>query len=365
MRLLVAIAAASSLTACVVAQPVTARPPSDRPAPSPAGAATLPPSATSTARPSSSAASALSIDPAARLPGGAFVLPAVPAGVPFVGHLLIADRGNGRIVEIAPSGEMTWSFPAPGDTAAAALAPWDDAHYAPDGRTVHANSATTDTVIAIDPLRGGILWRAGTPGKAGRGATGFSSPDDAVAALDGTVYTADILNCRVVHLAADGTFLGALGNGVCRHDPPVSFASPNGAYPAPNGDIIVTEITGSWIDRIAPDGTLRWAIRTKLAYPSDAMPYADGSVLVSDYTSPGVVVRLAADGTVLWRYDAGGKLRNPSSAVPLAANRVAISDDFGNRVLVVDTETNEIVREYTTVGGIHLKVTDCVDYRPD
>ena len=309
--------------------------------------------------------SPLAKQPALRLSGGGAGLPAVAAGVPFDGHLLISDVGNKRIVEIAPSGELTWSFPAAGDAAAAALGPWDDAHYAPDGKTVVANSAATSTVIAIDVATRQIRWQAGTPGRPGRGATAFNSPDDIVTALDGTSYFADILNCRVVQLSASGEFVRAIGDGRCVHDPPKSLASPNGAYPTADGDLIITEITGSWITRLGADGAVRWAVRSPLTYPSDAMAYPDGSVLVSDYVSPGQVVRMAPDGKVIWRYDAARQLKNPSSAVPLAANRVAISDDFAGRVLIVDPTTNEIVKEYTTVGGVRMRITDCVSYRPD
>ncbi len=303
--------------------------------------------------------------PAARLSGAGAGLPDAAAGVPFDGHLLIADVGNRRIVEINAAGDMTWSFPAPGDAAAGALGPWDDAHYSPDGTPVMANSAATSTVMAIDVAKRAIRWQAGQPGRPGRGPNAFSGPDDIVAALDGTSYFADILNCRVVQMSAEGTFLRAIGDGRCAHDPPKSFASPNGAYPTADGDLVITEITGAWITRLGPDGTVRWAVKAPLTYPSDAMAYPDGSVLVSDYVSPGQVVRLAPDGKVLWRYDAGRQLKNPSSAVPLASNRVAISDDFAGRVLIVDPTTNETVKEYTTVGGVRLRITDCVSYRPD
>lgn len=305
------------------------------------------------------------LDPAVRLSGGAAGLPATASGVPFTGHLLISDVGNKRIVEIAANGEMTWSFPAPGDTASLTLGPWDDAHYAPDGVTILANSAATSTVIAIDVPTRAVRWLAGTPGKPGRGTNAFSSPDDAVMALDGTTYFADILNCRVVQLSSEGKMLRAIGDGRCVHDPPRSLASPNGAYPTADGDIVVTEITGSWISRLAPDGTVRWSVRSALAYPSDAMAEPDGSVLVADYVSPGQVVRIRSDGTILWRYDAAKGLHNPSSSVPTSSNRVAISDDFANRILIVDPTTNEIVKEFTGAGGIRFKITDCVSYRPD
>ena len=305
-------------------------------------------------------------DPAIRLPGGAAALPAVPDGVAFRGHLLIVDRGNLRIVEIDPDGDMTWSFPRPDDAEAHRYAAWDDANYGVDGTTIYANSDPTSTVIAIDVATRTVKWHKGTPNQPGRGEDGFAGPDDAVQGLDGTVWVADIRNCRIVRLSgADGHFLGSLGDGKCAHKPPGRFASPNGAFPTANGDIIVTEIGGQWIDRIGPDGSLRWAFRSPTAYPSDAMALPDGSVLVTDYTQPGQVLRLAPDGTVRWRFDAGGKLVNPSSAVPLASNRIAIGDDFGDRVLIVDPTTDQIVREFRSAGGIPFKWIDSVDFRPD
>lgn len=306
------------------------------------------------------------LDPATRLPGGAWALPPVPAGVAFRGHLLITDRGNLRIVEIDPDGNMTWSFPQSDDRDAMQYAAWDDANYSVDGRTVFANSDPTSTVIAIDMATKKVKWHVGTPNKPGKGETGFTGPDDAVQALDGTVWVADIRNCRVVKLSPDdGHFLGQLGDGKCAHKPPSRFSSPNGAFPAANGDVIVTEINGQWIDRVAPDGTVRWAFRSPTAYPSDATPLADGTILVADYTQPGQVLRLAPDGTVLWRFDDGGKLISPSSAMALAPNRIAIGDDFNDRVIVVDPTTNQIVREFRAAGGITFKWIDSVDFRPD
>ncbi len=318
------------------------------------------PIGTSTPRPTPT------IDPAMRLPGGAWSLPPVPAGVAFRGHLLITDRGNLRIVEIDPDGNLTWSFGAGTDAGANPYAAWDDANYGVDGKTIFANSDPTSTVIAIDMATRSVKWHVGTPNKPGNGENAFAGPDDAVQGLDGAVWVADIRNCRIVRLSGeDGHFLGALGDGKCAHKPPSRFSAPNGAFPTADGDVIVTEINGQWIDRIAPDGTVRWAFRSPTQYPSDATALSDGSVLVADYVQPGQVVRLAPDGTVLWRFDHGGKLVSPSSAMALASNRIAIGDDFNDRVLIVDPTTNEIVREFTSAGGITFKWIDSVDFRPD
>ncbi|MDE3193195.1 MAG: PQQ-binding-like beta-propeller repeat protein [Chloroflexota bacterium] len=306
------------------------------------------------------------IDPATRIPGGAWALPPLPAGVPFTGHLLVTDRGNLRLVEIDPDGKTTWSFGAGTDPAANAYAAWDDAYYGVDGRTIFANSDPTSTVIAIDMATKSVKWHIGTPSKPGGGDTGFSGPDDSVQGLDGVVWIADIKNCRVVRVSGeDGHRLGQLGDGKCAHKPPSRFSSPNGAFPTANGDVVVTEINGQWIDRVAPDGTVRWAFRSPTQYPSDAVPLSDGTILVADYVQPGQVLRLATDGTVLWKFDDGGKLVSPSSATVIASNRVAISDDFNDRILIVDPTTSEIVREYHDASGSPFKWIDCVDYRPD
>lgn len=301
------------------------------------------------------------------LPGADAARAPVGPGVPFVGHLLIADRGNGRIVEIDPSGAVTWTFPTKARPIAPLLGPWDDAFYTPDRTGIVANAEDTHVVIAIDIATASIRWVVGTPGIAGKGVGHFDRPDDAVPALDGTIHVADIRNCRIVHLSPSGAFLGAIGSGACVHDPPRSFGSPNGAFPDAAGRLVVTEINGSWVDQLGPSGALEWAVRSPARYPSDALPYPDGSVLLTDYSRPGQVLRIRRDGHVLWRYRPTGpaELDHPSIALPLSADRVAVCDDHGDRVLIVDPRTNETVRTYTSVGGIHLRLPDGLDYRPD
>ena len=103
-----------------------------------------------------------------------------------------------------------------------------------------------------------------------------------------------------------------------------------------------------------------------MRYPSDALPYSDGSVLLTDYSLPGQVVRMASDGRLLWRFAPTGRsgLDHPSIALPLAANRVAICDDDANRVLVVDPTTKALVREYGGQPELHLNRPDGLAFRP-
>ncbi|MGH2364040.1 MAG: hypothetical protein ACRDHX_05230 [Chloroflexota bacterium] len=323
-----------------------------------------PPSATVPANPSGAAVTGV----AARglLPGAAAGLPDVPPGVPFLGHLLIADRGNNRIVEVDASGTVSWLFPSPGYALPVPFVAPDDAFYTPDGSAVVANSESNQTVTEVGVGGDRVLWQAGTPGVRGSTTNHFNWPDDAVPNADGTITVADIRNCRLVRLSATGAWLGTQGSGVCRHHPPESFASPNGAFPTLARGLVVTEISGSWVDWVDADGALAWSAHAPVRYPSDAVPYPDGSVLLTDYSLPGQALRINADGRVLWRFAPTGRqaLNHPSIALPLAANRVAICDDYGNQVLIVDPSTNDVLQRITTVGGVHLHLPDGLDFRP-
>ncbi|MGA7987048.1 MAG: PQQ-binding-like beta-propeller repeat protein [Candidatus Dormiibacterota bacterium] len=304
--------------------------------------------------------------PTSRLPGAAFALPALPPGVAFTGRLLIADRGNGRIIEINAAGVVDWYFPHRGQKLPVPFGAPDDAFYTANGATIIANSEGHQTVTAIDRATGTILWQVGRYNVRSSAVGYFNEPDDAVPQADGTIWVADIRNCRLVHLSAAGAWLGTLGNRVCRHHPPLSFAEPNGAFPSPGGSLIVTEIGGSWVTSLLQGRTVAWAVRTSVRYPSDAMQMPGGSVLLTDYSLPGAVVRLSSTGTTLWYYRPAGaaELNHTSIAIPLASNRVAICDDFHSRIVVVDPANDQVIWTFKGSGAFRLFYPDGIDYEP-
>jgi outer membrane protein assembly factor BamB len=301
-----------------------------------------------------------------RLPGASFALAALPPGVPFTGKLLIADRGNGRIIEITANGVVDWVFPRPGQKLPVPFGAPDDAFYTADGKTIIANAEGHQTVTAIDRATGTILWQVGKYNVRSSAVGYFNEPDDAVPQSDGTIWVADIRNCRLVHLSAAGAWLGTLGNRSCRHNPPTSFADPNGAFPTPTGSLIVTEIGGSRVTSLVPGGAVAWSVRAPVRYPSDAMQMPGGSVLLTDYSLPGAVVRLSDTGRTLWYYRPSGsaELNHTSIALPLASNRIAICDDFHSRIIIVDPSTNQVVWTFTGSGSSRLFYPDGIDYEP-
>jgi PQQ-like domain len=302
------------------------------------------------------------------LPGEAAALPALPPGVPFTGHLLIAESSyKSRILEINAAGTVTWTQLTTSPPLARTLGPPDDAFYTMNCLTIVANSEEGQGVVSIDRASHAVVWQLGTYLRRGGSLKLFSNPDDAVPAADGTVWLADINNCRLLHLSgATGAVIGVLGAHGCRHNPPFQFSEPNGAFPTSNGSLVVTEISGSWVSWLNPNGTVRWSHRVPAAYPSDAMALPDGSVLLTDYSSLGAVMRIAANGIVLWRYAPRGvgQLNHPSIAIPLAQNRVAICDDFGNRIIIVDPTTSRVVWEWSGNVAYRLVRPDGLDYRP-
>lgn len=272
------------------------------------------------------------------------------------GPLLIADKGNNRLVEIDPHGNILWEFPRPGD-----LAPGqtfkipDDAFFSADGKQIVATQEDDFVVSVIDVARHRILWRYGTPGTAGSGANQLANPDDAWMMSDGTLLSADIKNCRIVLLGQhSNTPLRVWGKPYhCHHlAQPLRVASPNGVFPLSNGHFLVTEITNSWvseIDLFANPPVTVWDVHpAKIHYPSDTNEVRPGVFVTVDYWHPGVIEEFDKTGRVLWFYKPTGadKLYRPSLAEGLPNGDVIATDDYNHRVIVVDPKTNKVVWQY-------------------
>src|SRR5437899_10887541 len=86
------------------------------------------------------------------------------------GPVLIADRGNDRLVLVDPEGRVLWTFPEPGDlTPGERFKVPDDAFYTPDGKQIIGTHEDDFTVTLVDPVSRRIVWRYGTPGVHGHG----------------------------------------------------------------------------------------------------------------------------------------------------------------------------------------------------
>jgi outer membrane protein assembly factor BamB len=321
--------------------------------------------------------------PGASVPGGSdpVTTPVASGSAPpgpgigsrFPGGLLIADRGNGRLLVVDDRGRLLWTFPGPGSLPRGQRFAADDAFVAPDGRTIVANDEAHQVIDRIDIATRRVVWQYGHYGQAGS-RTGFlHTPDDAYPLANGDVVVADIRNCRVMQIAPSKAIVRQWGRtGTCVHHPPTTFAQPNGDTPLPDGGLLITEITGSRIVRLDARGHVVFDIHAPVRYPSDAQLDASGNVVVVDYADPGAVLRISPRGTVLWRYgprSGPGRLNHPSLAVPLPDGTIVLNDDDRQRIVVIDPRTDRIVWQYGRTdqpsrSAGHLFVPDGIDLVP-
>lgn len=276
---------------------------------------------------------------------------------PWTGVVLIADRGNGRLIAVNNAGRIIWQFPRPG--VPDGLAPGqrftaDDAFLAPDGRTIVANDENHQVVYRIDIATARVVWSYGHYDRAGSAPGYLHTPDDAYPLANGDVLVTDVVNCRILQVAPNGSVVRQFGTtGVCRDAPPASYGYPNGDTPLPDGGILITEIAGSRVVRLDAAGRVVFDIHVPLHYPSDAHLLPDGNVLVSDYSTPGALVIVSPTGRLVWRYaptSGPGMLNHPSLAVPLANGDILLNDDYRDRVLLLDPSTGKIVWQYGHTG---------------
>jgi hypothetical protein len=289
------------------------------------------------------------------------------------GFLLIADRGNNRILVIDPAGHIVFRFPTSADLAAGRKLFYnDDTFVEPGGRSLIANEEDNHAIVEVRIADHSLRVLFGHPGQVGAGPTHLNTPDDAYTLPDGSFTVADAYNCRILFIRA-GVIVRQIGRDHrCVHDPPRLLGPVNGDTPEPDGGVLISEIPGNWIDDIGPTGNLRFATRAPVSYPSDPQPLPGGRILLADYASPGHVLIIDRSGHTLWRYGprAGyGRLDHPSLAMALPNGDVAVNDDFRHRVIVIDPRTSRIVWQYghTDVPGArpgYLRIPDGMDFVP-
>ena len=277
-------------------------------------------------------------------------------GKPLPYPIIIADRRNNRLIEVAPDKSIVWELPSP------SLAMYrgnEDVNFSADGKLLAVSEEDNYDVHIVDYEKRIVTWTYGTPDTRGSGPGLLNYPDDAHLLADGKFLTADIRNCRILFIDTTTSRVATQWGtpGECRHDPPSRLAHPNGATPLENGDILVTEISDAWISRITREGKVLWSTKAPgIRYPSDAFPTVDGrEVIVADFWKPGrVVIFDPATRKITWEYfvkDGERMLDHPSIARELPdTGDILIVDDLNDRVIVVDRRTKEIIWQYGERG---------------
>jgi len=293
-------------------------------------------------------------------PDRAFGTAGVPgAGSPYYGYdLLVADRGNDRLLVLSDTGQVIWHYPS----ATAPPPPGgfyfpDDAFFARHGTEIISNQEENETIVEIAYPSGKVLWQYGHPHQPGYAPGYLDNPDDAYLLRDGDISVADPVNCRVLVIdPATKKVLDQIGTPrVCVHQPPKYLGSPNGDTPLADGDLLVSEINGSWVDEYTTTGHLVWTVQLpSVAYPSDPQPLGPNRYLVADYTDPGAFVEFDQAGKILYRYGPSsgpGMLNDPSLVEQLPSGVLMANDDHNDRMVAIDPTTGALVWQYGVDGA--------------
>jgi DNA-binding beta-propeller fold protein YncE len=287
---------------------------------------------------------------------GSRAKPVASWGKPLPYPIVIADRRNNRLIEIAPDKRIVWEMPSPDLSYYRGN---EDVNFSPDGKRLAVSEEDNFDLHIVDYASRTVTWTYGIPNRRGSDDGLLNYPDDAHLLDDGQFLSADIRNCRVLIIdPKDSRITTQWGStGHCEHAPPRTLAWPNGATPMENGDILVSEITGAWVSRITRAGQVVWSVPApKVRYPSDAFPTVDQKqFIVADFSKPGrVVIVDPATGKATWEYferDGDGMLDHPSIARELPdTHDILIVDDLHDRVIVVDRQTRKIIWQYGVVG---------------
>jgi outer membrane protein assembly factor BamB len=284
-------------------------------------------------------------------PGPAHREPAAARRAPFTGRLLIADRGNNRLLLVDARKRLRWRYPS----AAAPPPPGgfyfpDDAFFVGGGSGIISNEEDNHTIVRIGFPSGRLEWSYGHPRAPGSAPGYLNQPDDAYLLRDGRVVVADARNCRILVIGPGARPRSQIGTtGSCVHDPPRSLAYPNGDTPLPDGNLLVSEVNGSYVDELTLDGRLRWSLHLPIGYPSDPQQLGRDRYLVCDYARPGGIYEFTRAGRITWAYHpaaGAGMLDHPSLAERLPTGLIAVNDDYRHRVAIIDPRTHAIVWQY-------------------
>jgi len=282
-------------------------------------------------------------------------------------NVLIADRGNARLLLVSPQKKILWEYHFHGVSQGA-----DDAFFADGGKSIITNLEHGQIIEKIDIASGKPVWTYGDLGQKGAQEGRLDYPDDAYQMPNGNIMVADIRNCRILEITPDKKIIRQAGRTGDCSGRQGTLAAPNGDRPLANGDVLVSEIRGHKLMELDAAWKPKLQFTLPIRYPSDPQPTANGHIIVAGYTNPGQIIEVDRQGHVLWRYQPGkdGGLNRPSLAEELPNGNVLATDDLNQRIVVIDKKTNRILWQYG-VNGVrgakpgYLHIPDGLDIIPE
>jgi len=301
-------------------------------------------------------------------PASSAPMPQPVASDPLGGlDVLIADRGNNRLLLVSPQKHILWEYDFAGLRPKSGA---DDAFFADDGKSIVVNLEHEQVIQVIDVASKAVTWSYGELGRRGANAGQLDYPDDAYKLQNGDIIVADIRNCRILEIAPNKSIVRQAGTTRRCRGGPTTLASPNGDKPLPNGHILVSTIGDHSLTELDENWAPIFKLSLPLHYPSDPQMTMAGNFLIADYVRQSRIIEIKRDGTIVWDYTGtgDGRLNRPSLAVELPNGNILANDDLNHRVIVIDRASKQIVWQYGVTGRPgstpgYLSIPDGLDVR--
>jgi outer membrane protein assembly factor BamB len=275
----------------------------------------------------------------------------VGSSVPFTGAIYIADEAGNRIIKVNAQKQILWTARVPSP---------DDVNPMPNGGPLIVNADARQIVYAVSPKTGQILWTYGHIGQAGSEPGYLYIPEDSYGMPHDQVLITDPGNERAIRINwQTGQILWQYGHTGVESVQPGYLYWTNNAVPLANGDVLITDGAAPGLPQqllmVNPAGQLVWHIVLPpvITYPSDAMPVGPGLYALTDYANPAGLYVVNQAGQIVWSYDVSsgpGRLNHASSINRLPNGNFLVSDDQNDRVVVIDPATHRIIWQYGITG---------------
>ncbi len=284
------------------------------------------------------------------------------------GNLLVSDRLNNRVVELAPDGAIVWQFgKGPADTTASSPLGPRDADRAGELTLIAASGIAAgelpacpqgcpDGRVLLVDRSGKVVWSYGSFGRPGSGAGELDTPVAARYLPGDRILIVDQGNHRVIEVDRKSREItwqhgtGKAGSG------DAELSSPGTAEPLPDGTVLIAD-TGN---NRAVEVTRDHQVLRRLSIGASAKGLASatliptsGHFLVTDLGYNRVVELDPTDKLVWegWTYMLPGSDRAPvaSRAVPRRNGDLVIAENRNHRIAITDVQFN-LVASYGNVG---------------
>jgi DNA-binding beta-propeller fold protein YncE len=226
-------------------------------------------------------------------------------------------------------------------------------------------------ITEIDYATRQIVWTFGEWGAAGADSAHLNTPERARRLPDGRIVVADARNCRVAIISPASKVVAQIGKtGQCKNEAGL-LAKPNGVTLLANGNLLITEATNRRVSEMDLQGKVVRAVTLPVvAYPSDARLTRAGNILIAAYEKPGRLIEVDWNAQIVWEYfprAEAERLDRPSGALELPNGNIAFSDDYNDRVAIVN-RAGKILWQYGVTGVAgkapgYLNTPNGIDFR--